>query len=183
MRDDVLWTLLVLFVPLSLLSVGGGVSLIAPMHQASVEVHGWLSEQQFIEVFAISRAAPGPGSLIVPLLGWKVAGWPGAIVAGLAILVPSSLLCYGVARLWNRYRGTRLHTAFERGLAPVAAGLILAGTLTILQAADPGGDTGWVAWAVAGLSAAVLFWRSNVNPLIVLFGGGALYTVAVRALA
>lgn len=175
MRNDLLWALFVMFVPLSLLSVGGGVSIIAPLHHQTVESFGWLTEQQFVEVFAISRAAPGPGSMIVPLIGWKVAGVAGAAIASIAMFLPSSILVYGVAKLWNRYRGTPVHAAFERGLAAVAAGLILAGTLAIFQAAG----TGWLAWAVAGGSAAILYWR-NINPLWLLFGGGILYAVVMH---
>lgn len=175
MRNDLLWTLFLMFVPLSLLSVGGGVSIIAPLHHQTVQTLGWLTEQQFVEVFAISRAAPGPGSLIVPLIGWKVAGWAGALIASIGMFLPSSLLVYGVAKLWNRYRGTVIHAALERGLAAVAAGLILAGTLAIFQAAG----TGWLAWLVAGGSAAILYWR-NINPLWLLFGGGGLYAVAMH---
>lgn len=173
--DNLLLTLFLLFVPLSLLSVGGGVSIIAPLHHQTVQTLGWLSEKQFVEVFAIARAAPGPGSLIVPLIGWKVAGAAGAIVASLGMFIPSSLLVYGIGNLWNRYRGTMIHSTLERGLACVAAGLILAGTLAIFQAAG----TGWLAWAVAGGSAAILYWRS-INPLWLLFGGGGLYAIAMH---
>jgi chromate transporter len=176
MRNDLLWMLFVMFLPLSLLSVGGGVSIIAPLHHQAVQTLGWLTEQQFVEVFAISRAAPGPGSLIVPLVGWKVAGIAGAVVASIGMFLPSSLLVYGVAKLWNRYRGTTLHAALERGLAAVAAGLILAGTLAIFQAAG----TGWLAWLIAGGSAAVLYWRHGISPLYPLFGGGAIYALAMH---
>ena len=91
------------------------------------------------------------------------------------MFLPSSILAYGVARLWNRYRGTNVHAALERGLAAVAAGLILAGTLAIFQAAG----TGWQAWVIAGGSAAILYWR-DINPLWLLFGGGVLYAVAMH---
>lgn len=174
-NDNLLVTLFVLFVPLSLLSVGGGVSIIAPLHHQTISVFGWLTEQQFVEVFAISRAAPGPGSMIVPLIGWKVAGIGGTIVASIGMFLPSSILAYGVARLWNRYRGTNIHAALERGLACVAAGLILAGTLALFQAAG----SGWMAWVIAGGSAAILYWR-NINPLWLLFGGGILYAIVMH---
>jgi chromate transporter len=176
-NDDLLITLFLIFLPLSLLSVGGGATIIAPLHQQAVVIHGWLTEQQFVEVFAISRAAPGPGSMIVPLVGWKVTGWTGALVSSIGMFLPSSILVYGVARLWNRYRGTVIHAALERGLAAVAAGLILAGTLAIFQSAG----SGWLAILIAFGSAGILYWR-NINPLYLLFGGGALYAVLMHFL-
>ena len=121
MRNGPTWALVAVFVPFSLTSIGGGPSVFAGIQHQAVDVHHWASAREFVDLFAISRAAPGPGSMLVTLIGWKVAGWWGALVATLALFVPSSLLCYGVARVWNRHRGKRWHTALEQGLAPVGA--------------------------------------------------------------
>jgi len=106
--------------------------------------------------------------MLVTLIGWKVAGWWGALVATLALFVPSSLLCYAVARLWNRHRGKRWHTALEQGLAPVGAGLLLAGVIAIFRVSG----AGLAAWAVALLSAAILGWHPRLHPLVLLAVGG-----------
>src|ERR671920_2282190 len=98
MRESVFWSLIVVFVPFSLVSIGGGPSIFASIQYQSVEIHRWVSAREFIDLFAIARAAPGPGTMLVTLLGWKVAGWTGALVATLALFVPSSLLCYGATR-------------------------------------------------------------------------------------
>jgi chromate transporter len=176
MRTDLLWSLFLIFVPMSLLAVGGGASILAPIHHQMVEVHGWLTQREFIDVFAISRAAPGPGSIMVTLIGWKIAGWPGAIVASLGIFAPSSLLCFGVAKAWNRARGSRLHAALEQGLIPLAGGLMIAGALAIVRASD----SGPLGWAVAAASTSVMMWRS-FHPLLVLALGGAVYTAVALA--
>ena len=115
-----------------------------------------------------ARAAPGPGSMLVTLIGWKVDGWCGALVATLALFVPSSLLSYAVARLWNRHRGKRWHTALEQGLGPVGAGLLLAGVVAIFRVAG----AGLAAWAVALGAAVILAWRPRLHPLVLLTVGG-----------
>jgi chromate transporter len=173
MRGDLLWTLFIVFVPMSFLAIGGGASILAPIHHQAVEIHAWITQREFVDMFAISRASPGPGSILVPLIGWKVAGWPGALVAALGIFVPSSLLCYGAAKAWNRARGTRFHAALEQGLTPVAAGLMLAGALAILRSSD----SGPIGWTIAALATAAMYWR-NVHPLLMLVLGGALYAGA-----
>ena len=129
MTDDgrTLAALVFVFVPLSLVSVGGGPAIFAEMQNQAVVVQGWTTEREFADLFAISRAAPGPGVLLVTLIGWNAAGWLGALVASLAFFLPSSLLIYGAARVWNRYRGSRWHAAVEAGFAPIAAGLVFAG--------------------------------------------------------
>ncbi|PKU24547.1 chromate transporter [Telmatospirillum siberiense] len=168
MKDNPLIQLLLVFVPLSFLSVGGGQSVIADMHRQSVTVYGWMNDAQFLNLFALSRMAPGPGSLLAALIGWQVQGWAGAATAAAGIFVPSSLLVYGLAKLWARYRGARWQMAVEIGLAPVAAGMILATSCVLLRSTEGG----WLAWAVALLSTALLLF-TRLSPFVLL-GGGAL---------
>ena len=122
MRDNPLLALLTVFVPFSLVSFGGGPSIFAGIQHQSVDVYHWVSAREFIDLFAISRGAPGPGTMLTTLIGWKVAGWWGALVATLGLFVPSSILCYGVARVWGRYRGRRWHTAVEKSFPRSAPG-------------------------------------------------------------
>lgn len=172
MRGSLLLTLAAVFVPLSFATIGGGQGIIAEVHRQAVSVQSWMPEQQFITDFALSRLAPGPGSLLITLIGWQVAGWAGALVASLAIFLPSSLLLYGLTRIWSRYRGRPWQRAIERGLAPLAAGLMFAGGLTVLQAAEGG----WRAWIVAAAAACALA-VTRVNPFLVL-AAGALFFIA-----
>lgn len=133
-----LLALVLVFAPLSLVSLGGGPSIFAEMQRQSVEVHGWLTDAQFVDLFAISRAAPGPGSLIAALVGWQAAGFAGALVAALALYVPSSLLLLGIGHWWRRRGDSPVRRVVERGLAPIAVGLIFAGVVTLLQADGAG---------------------------------------------
>jgi len=130
--------LALVFAPLSLLSFGGGQAVVPEILHQTVTVQGWLSGPQFADLFAIARAAPGPSTLIAALIGWQVAGLAGAIVATIAIFGPSSMVVYAVGRWWQRHDGTPLRRAVERGLAPVAVGLIFAGVVTVLEAAHAG---------------------------------------------
>ena len=176
MRDDLPLALVIVFVPFSLASIGGGTSIIAGIQHQAVDVHHWVTAREFVDFFAISRAAPGPGSMLTTLIGFHVWGWTGALIATLALFLPSSLLCYGVVRVWNRHRGKRWHTALEEGLAPIGGGLILAGVVSILRI----GGGGPVSWAVAFGSAGVLWWLPRLHPLL-MFAAGAAVLVAARA--
>jgi len=69
------------FALLSLVSVGGLPSVMPEMQRYVVGVKGWLTPADFIQAFAVGQAAPGPNVLISSLIGWKVAGLPGALVA------------------------------------------------------------------------------------------------------
>jgi chromate transporter len=159
------------FAPLSLLSFGGGTAVIADIAQQTITVHHWTSAREFADLFALSRAAPGPGSMVATMIGWRVAGLPGALTATLAYYLPSALLVYGAARVWGRWRGSPWHAAVERGLAPVAAGLFLAGGVAILRA-SPGG---WPVWLAAGVTGVALLRWPRLHPVPLLLAGAALF--------
>jgi len=169
--------LIAVLVPFSLVAIGGGPAIFAPLQHQSVDVYHWLSAREFIELFAIARVAPGPGSMLSTLIGWKVAGWGGAVVATLAMFVPSSILCVAVARVWSRYRGRAWHHALEEGLAPIGTGLMFAGALAIFRLADAGP----LAWGTAAAVAAMLTWRPGTHPFILL-GMGAVLFAAISLL-
>ena len=162
--------LITLFAPLSLASVGGGQTLIADIHRQVVSNYHWMTESQFVDAFAISRMAPGPGTLLVTLIGWHVAGVWGAFVASVAIFTPTALLVYGLARVWARTRGARWQVALETGLRPVAAGMILASGLVLIQALEGG----WLARGIAVASTAILM-STRANPVLLMACGAAVF--------
>ncbi|WGQ35317.1 chromate transporter [Alcaligenes faecalis] len=168
----ILLQLIRVFAPLSFLTIGGGQSIIPEIHRQSVDIHGWLSDQEFLDLFALSRLTPGPKSLLVTLVGWKAAGWAGALVASIAIFLPSAVLIYYLATIWKRYEGSRLIRAIEIGLLPIAAGMILAASGTILKAAQGGV---W-AWGTA-LACATVLLLTRINPLWLLAAGGLLFAL------
>jgi chromate transporter len=103
----------------------------------------------------------------------KVAGWTGALVATAALFIPSSIMCLGIAKVWNRYRGHAWHAAFETGLAPIGTGLMFAGVLVIFKLADAGP----LSWALAAFVAAVLTFRPKVHPMILLLVGAVVFNL------
>jgi chromate transporter len=177
MRDNVFLTLILIISPLSLAAIGGAASIYAPLQHQVVDVHQWISAREFLDLFAVARVTPGPGSMLATLIGWKVAGLSGAVVATLALYTLPCLVCYGVARAWNRYRGTKWHTALERGLAPVGTGFVFAAALALMQLAD----SGPLAWGAAAGAAGLLTWMPRLHPLILLAAGGAAFLAAHAA--
>ncbi|AMG44065.1 chromate transporter [Achromobacter ruhlandii] len=162
------------FTPLSFLTVGGGQSILPDIHRQAVDSYGWISESQFLDYFALSRITPGPASLLVTLIGWQVGGWLGAMAASIAIFLPCSLLIYALARVWARYRHATCVRAIEAGLVPVAAGMILASSCTVLRAAEGGA---W-AWGVAAVSTLALVY-TRISPFLMLALGALVFLAAL----
>jgi chromate transporter len=167
-RDNIYLQLAAVFAPLSLLSLGGGQSIVADINQQAVAIHGWVTQAEFVDLFAMSRAAPGPGALLTTLIGWKAAGLMGAVVASLALFVPSSLLAYGATLAWTRHHQHPWHRTAERGLAPVATGLILASAFSVMRASS----STWMIWGLAAVALVIFLARPKLNPLAVLFAVG-----------
>lgn len=166
--------LALVFAPLSLVSIGGGPSIIAEMQHQAVVVHQWTTQREFADLFAIARAAPGPGTLLATLIGFSAAGWLGALVVSLAFFVPSSLVAYGAAAAFYRWRGSAWHTAVAAGLAPIAVGLVLAGAFAILGL--EGGSL--LPWGLAIAVAACRLWRPGIHPLVLVGAGAVIFTLA-----
>lgn len=124
------------FMLLSLLSFGGANATLPDIHRRVVDVHHWLTNVEFTQMFALSQAAPGPNVLVVSLIGWKVAGVAGGIIAMASMCAPSSVLTYWVAHISDRFREAPLRIAIQRGLVPVTVGMIVASGYVLMQTTD-----------------------------------------------
>jgi chromate transporter len=169
MNQPTLTGLFLRFCLFSLMAVGGATALIPEMHRQVVDLNGWMNNADFAALFAIAQAAPGPNVIFVSLIGWKLAGIPGALVCTLGMCVPSALLAFGVGRLWDRFGHSPWRQAIERGLAPITIGLVLGSGCLLVKATG----TRWPLLAIAALSAA-LSYRSQKNPLWWLAGAALL---------
>jgi chromate transporter len=171
MNDDdaTLWVLATNFALLSLFAVGGINAVLPEVHRLSVDVYGWMTTERFTDLFAIAQAAPGPNMMVLSMIGAQVAGIPGAAVATLAILGPSSVLTYWTSRLWQRYRDARWRIAAQNGLVPVALGLIAASASIIARTADKN----FAAFAITVIVTAILY-CTRLHPLVCLAAGAAL---------
>jgi len=167
--SDALTQLAIDFSLLSLITVGGVITVLPEMHRSVVEVRGWMSGAEFAQLFALAQAAPGPNILVVSLIGWKVSGLAGAAVATAAVCAPSSVLTYAVSQIWQRFRGARWRKLVEEGLVPVTVGLMLAGGYLITLAADHS----VAGFAITAVTAAVVL-TTRIHPLWLLAGAGLL---------
>jgi chromate transporter len=154
------------FLLLSLLSIGGAITVAPDMHRLLVNDMRLLTDPQFAASIAIAQAAPGPNVLFVAVMGFQAAGWAGLAATLLGILLPSTTLALAAHR-WGEARSDwRSIQAFRAGMAPLVIGLMLA-TGWILAAGVPGR-----AHLLLTAATAVLVWRTRV-PLLGLIGAGA----------
>ena len=176
------------FASLSLLAVGGAITVAPDMHRFLVEEKFWLSESQFTSSIALAQAAPGPNILFVALMGWNIgmnasggysaglAAWPAALLgmmlAMLGILLPSTCLIFVVARWSYKNQALLAVRAFKQGRAPVVVALLVA-TGWILSAGHGPWQTNWPLYLLTLLST-LLVWRTKIHMLWLLGAGAVL---------
>ncbi|WP_412033990.1 chromate transporter [Rahnella victoriana] len=165
----VLLSLALLFTELSVMAFGGGNTILPEMQRAVVDVHHWMSAQEFSALFALAQAAPGPNMMIVPLIGWQVAGWSGLLVSSLAKFGPSSIITLIVMGGWKRYKDRPWRQTIQRGLVPVTVGLVVSSGLLIAKASA-------TTLTLAGVIAlcTLLALNKRIHPLWVLAVGAVL---------
>jgi len=169
-----IWSLISTFGLMSLFAVGGANAAIPEMHRIAVDVHHWMSDRQFADIYAISQLSPGPNVLIVTLIGYAVAGFGGAIVATLAMCVPTAVLAYYVSRLLRRQTKSPWPAIIQSALVPLSIGLMAASALIVARAAD----TNWTA-VILTLAVAAVAFSTRLNPLWLLLAGGLLGLVGL----
>ena len=98
------WELFWSFVQVGAFCVGGGYASMPLIQAPVIDLHGWLTLQEFIDIFTISQMTPGPiGINAATFVGTKVAGIPGAIAATAGFVFPSILIVLLLSKLFFKY--------------------------------------------------------------------------------
>ncbi len=125
--------LFLVFSLLSVLAVGGGTAVLPEMQHMTVHTFHWLTDAQFRNIYSLGQVAPGPNMLMVLVIGYQLAGWAGMIVVGVAFFLPDCIITLFVNRWWVHLGGWPWRVSIQRGLAPVAIGLMTSGTYAIAK--------------------------------------------------
>jgi len=155
------------FLSLSVFATGGVMALASDMHRYVVEDHAYITHTQFVNSIALAQAAPGPNILFVTVMGWQIAGLPGALATTLGLSMPALVFPVIVSRLGRLAQFERLLKALQRGLGPVAIGL-MASTCFLLVRQAPGV---WKGAAMIAVSI-VLLATTRVPPVLLIFVAG-----------
>ena len=153
------------YAQLSLLAFGGANAVVPEMQRQVVDVHHWMTAQEFAALYALAQAAPGPNMMVVSLVGWRVAGFWGALVTTGAVAAPSSILTFLVSGVWFRFKDAPWRKAVQAGLQPVTAGLIMASAALLVESTT----VDWTAAAVTVVTLG-LFLFTKLHPLLILAG-------------
>ncbi len=121
------------FLQIGAVSFGGGYAMIALIRE-KVLIHGWLTEQELLNMIAVSESTPGPIAVnMATFVGSTQGGILGSFLATLGVVLPSFIIILIISALirnFLKYKGVK---AFLSGIRPCVIGLILATALTMLM--------------------------------------------------
>ena len=136
----ILWQLFISFAQIGLFSIGGGYAAIPLIQSQAVEVHGWLTAEQFMDLATIAEMTPGPIALnAASFVGIQVAGIAGAVIATLGCILPSLVIVSGLSWIYGRYRRLPMLQSVLGFLRPAVVALIAAAGINMLLQAVCGG--------------------------------------------
>jgi len=154
------------FALLSILAVGGGTAVLPEMQTLLAHQFG-IDHTQFVHIYSMGQVAPGPNMLMVLVIGFQVAGLVGAGVVLLSFFLPSSILCFYVGRVWNRFGDSPWRRSIQNALEPISIGLMASGVYAVAKASIVSPIT--LALALITL---YLILRTKINPVFVILGSG-----------
>ena len=123
------WT----YTKIGLFGFGGGYAMLSLVQDEVVVKHGWITEQQFTDIVALSQVTPGPiGINSATYIGYTATGSIlGAVVATLAVSLPSFTLVMLISMAFSRFRQNRWVEAAFVGIRPASVGLIASAALLL----------------------------------------------------
>jgi chromate transporter len=162
------------FVLISLLAFGGGAGTPVIERIAVRETH-WIGEREFAMAIGLGQVVPGPVMAVATFIGYRAAGFAGALAATLGVFLFPWAAASALARQLERLpRHPRL-AGFRRGAAAAAVGLFGVTALSLARASI----AGWGHLAIAGIALALAV-RTRIHPGWILLGG-ALIGIAIGA--
>jgi chromate transporter len=119
------------FAGMSLFLFGGGYVFIPLIQNTVVVSNGWLTQQEFVDAIAMGQITPGPILISAAFIGYKVAGFFGALVATIGIFMPPALLMIASSHALIRIKKSALIKAVLRGIRPAVIGMIVAAVIAV----------------------------------------------------
>jgi chromate transporter len=121
------------FSGMSLSLFGGGYVVIPAMQQVIVNSMNWLTDKEFADAVAMGQITPGPIFISSAFIGYKLAGFWGALNATISIFLPPGLVMIACTHYFDKIRNSIAITAVFKGLRPAIIGMIAATAFTILS--------------------------------------------------
>lgn len=123
--------LFITFFKIGLFTFGGGYAML-PLIQSEVAAHSWMELSDLVNFIAVSESTPGPFAInIATYVGSTVGGVLGSACATLGVVLPSFIVILIVAKIYDKFKTSKVVSGVMTGLKPAVIGLIGSAVISI----------------------------------------------------
>src|SRR5688572_967038 len=163
-----------IFIAAGTQSVGGGVSTLFLLRRLLVERQRLISEREFNEAWALCQLSPGIHLVaLAGLLGQRIAGWRGVVVAVTGMMVPAAIITAAMTAAYGVVADHPLAHAALAGMAPATGGMTIGLAIILVRGAKRHGLRAIVDVALVAVAFGILLF-TTVSSIMVIVGMAAL---------
>lgn len=178
---ELLWKLFYAFLKTGVFGFGGGQATIPLIQEEVVDKHAWLTEEQFIDYLAMGNTLPGPiATKMSVIIGFDLAGYWGAAVALLGMILPSTIAIVVLFSLFQEYKDTPFVKGMQAAAKPVVVMLIAGVAFSMARSSvftgiDMNTSKTWIIFGLFVFSGVIVLLNElnpnfNLHPAFVIVG-------------
>lgn len=162
-----------IFLKIGTIIFGGGYAAIPFIKNEVCNIRSWLTAKEFLDGIALGQMTPGPVAITATFVGFKVMGILGAIIATVAIFLPSFLMLLLLVKIYRRVSGNKYVISFFGGIKSAVVAILLSTGIFFIT-------TNWVngAYTLFGIIALLLLIFLRIEPILLIVAG-ALFSLVV----
>lgn len=172
------WTLFLTFLKIGVGTIGGGYAML-PLIQREVVDRGWLSKEDFIDLFSVAQSLPGIFAVNISIfVGYKLKKNMGSVVCALGTILPSFLIILLIATFFTQVQNNEWVEKIFKGLRPAVVALIAVPCITTARSIKLNYLT-----MIIPIVAALLIWMGGVSPVWIILAaiaGGLVYGLKIK---
>lgn len=172
------WTLFLTFMKIGAFTIGGGYAML-PLIQREVVDHGWMTKEDFIDLFSVAQSLPGIFAVNIAIfVGYKLKKIRGGIVCALGSILPSFLIILAIALFFTQFKDNEWVEKAFKGLRPAVVALIAVPCLTTARSIKLSHKQ-----LVIPVIAALLIWKVGLSPVWIIIAaiiGGIYYGLKIK---
>lgn len=172
------WTLFLTFLKIGVGTIGGGYAML-PLIQREVVDRGWLSKEDFIDLFSVAQSLPGIFAVNISIfVGYKLKKNMGSVVCALGTILPSFLIILLIATFFTQVQDNEWVEKIFKGLRPAVVALIAVPCITTARSIKLNYLT-----MIIPIVAALLIWMGSISPVWIILAaiaGGLVYGLKIK---